>query len=382
VIKKILLSFILLLTSMKVFSQEVSYIGRSPRAQLMGDAFTAVADDEYTMFYNPAALGRTKGITFTPINPSFGATNFLGDTDRFKNFPKSDPSAIADRILNYPVSFQASAFPGFKLGNFGFNLFATSKTNMVLRNAIHPSLDADYRYDRGFIAGYAYNIGTGATSKKLGKTSIVRVTPGSRVSFGVAVKHINREGMTGQYDLFGTTLLNTINSGATSITDLKKALGYSKGKAWGVDLGTEYAYSTGTGVFTAGFSILDVGSTRFTKTEGTGDVPIQDMTINSGIAYKKSYGLLDYTLAADIRPLNSSIDISRKFHLGAEVSIPLVSVNAGWSEGYLSYGATVKLFPFKLSAGFYGVELGSKFREQEAKRLIVYLSLFDFSFDL
>ncbi|MBY0416126.1 MAG: hypothetical protein K2Q18_18280, partial [Bdellovibrionales bacterium] len=161
-----------------------------------------------------------------------------------------------------------------------------------------------------------------------------------------------------------------------------KALGYSKGKAWGVDLGAEYAYSAGNSLFTAGLSVLDVGSTRFTKTEGIGDVPKQDMTVNSGIAYKQDFGILDYTLAADIRPITSTIDLSRKFHLGAEVSLPVVTLNAGWSEGYISYGGTVKFWPFKLTAGFYGVELGTKFREQEAKRFIVYLSLFDFSFDI
>ena len=149
-----------------------------------------------------------------------------------------------------------------------------------------------------------------------------------------------------------------------------------------MDLGTEYAYSSGRNLLTAGFSILDVGDTQFKKTEGTGEVPQQDMTINTGVAFKQDYGIFDYTLSMDLRPLNSSIPFSRKFHMGMEVGIPLVTAYAGWSEGYVSYGASVKLWPVKLTAGFYGVEVGSKFREQEAKRLIVYLSLFDFSFDL
>ena len=373
---------ILFLNVYQVFGREVSYIGRSPRAQLMGDAFTAVADDEYTLFYNPASLGRNKEVSLTPLNPSFGGTNVLDDMDRFKDFPSSDPAAIADRILNYPVSLQASVFPGLKMGTFGLNLFASSKTNMILRNAIHPVLDIDYRYDRGFIAGFAYNIGKGASSSRIKKTSKTKVTSGSRLSVGIAVKNINREGIDDQYDLFGTTLLNKINSGATEINDLKEALGYSKGKAWGVDVGTEYAYSSGKNLFTAGLSVLDVGDTRFTKTQGTGDVPKQDMTVNTGIAFKQDYGLLDYTMAMDIRPLNSSIDVSRKFHLGTEISFPLITFNAGWSEGYLSYGGSVKFWPVKVTAGFFGVEMGSKFRQQEAKRFVVYLSLFDFSFDI
>lgn len=379
--KKFVLS-LFIFNSLGLGAQELPAIGRSPRAQLMGDAFTAVADDEYTLFYNPAALGRNKGVSLTPLNISIGGTNALGDTDRFKNFPERDPAAIADRILNYPVSLQASVFPGLKMGTFGFNLFASSKTNMVLLNAIHPILDIDYRYDKGFVTGFAYNLGSGAFSSRIKKTNKSKITSGKRLSIGVGIKHVNREGISDQFDLFGTTLLNKINSGATEIDDLKRALGYSKGKAWGVDLGTEFAYSSGRNLFTAGLSILDVGDMRFRRMEGTGEVPIQEMTINTGVAFKQDYGLFDYTLAADLRPLNSTIDFARKFHLGTEFSLPLVTLNAGWSEGYVSYGGSVKLWPVKLTAGFFGVELGSKFREQEAKRFVVYLSLFDFSFDI
>ena len=379
---KILLGASILLSTFVIQAQEVSYLGRSPRALLMGDAYTAIADDEYTLFYNPAALGRNKGVSFTPLAPSLGGTNALDDMDRFDNFPQKDPAAIAQRILNYPVTIQASIFPGLKLGTFGFNLFATSKTNIVLRNAIHPALDVDYKYDRGFVAGYAYNIGSGAFSQKIKKSNKEKLTSGRRISFGVAVKHMNRQGISDQYDLFGTKLLNKINSGATDIEDLKEALGYSKGKAWGVDIGSEYAISSGRSLLTAGFSILDIGDTQFTKTEGIGDVPLQEMRINTGVAYKQDFGFFDYTLSMDMHPLNATIPFGRKFHMGAELSLPLLTFHGGWSGGYLSYGATVKFWPLKVTGGFYGTEVGYKFKEQEAKRFIVYVSLFDFSIDL
>lgn len=379
---KRLIGLSILLASTSILSQEVFHLGRSPRALLMGDAYTAIADDEYTLFYNPAALGRNKGVSLTPLAPSVGGTNALDDMDRFKDFPKSDPTAIANRILNYPVTIQASIFPGLKMGQFGMSLFATSKTNIVLRNAIHPSLDVDYRYDRGFIAGYAYNIGSGAFAAKVKKSNKEKITSGRRISFGAAVKHMNRQGISDQFDLFGTTLLNKINSGSTDIEDLKEALGYSTGKAWGVDVGAEYAVSSGRSLLTAGISILDVGDTQFKRTEGTGDVPLQEMTINSGVAFKQDYGFFDYTLSMDMHPLNGDSSLGRKFHFGSELSLPLLTFHGGWSEGYLSYGATVKLWPFKVTGGFYGVEVGSKFKEQEAKRFIVYLSLFDFSIDL
>jgi hypothetical protein len=365
-------------------AQEVNYLARSPRALLMGDAYTAIADDEFTLFYNPAVLGRNKGVSFTLLDPTFGLTDALSELDRFKNFPSGAGAApkIANRILDFPIYLQAGIFPTLKMGQFGFTLFANNKSSLVLRNATNPELDINYKYDRGFIFGFAQNFGTGAFSSKAKKGAKSAVSAGTRLSVGMAIKHMNRQGLDNHFDLFGTTILSKINSGHTDINSLKNAFGYSTGKAWGFDLGGEYAISSGKSSLTSAISILDIGSTRFTKTEGTGEVPKQDMMINSGIAYKQDFGLFDYTLSADIHPMNSAIDFGRKFHFGTELSLPLVTFNVGWSEGYVSYGGTIKLWPIKITTGFYGVEVGSHFREQEAKRFILYVSLFDFSIDL
>ena len=106
------------------------------------------------------------------------------------------------------------------------------------------------------------------------------------------------------------------------------------------------------------------------------------MMINSGMSYKQDFGFFDYTLSADIHPMTGTTDFGRKFHMGAELSLPIINFDVGWNEGYVSYGASVKLWPIKITTGFYGVEVGSHYREQEAKRFILYLSLFDFSIDL
>ena len=375
------LLFLAIFFSTTLLASEVSYIARSPRALLMGDAYTAIADDEYTLFYNPAALGRNKGVAFTLFNPSFGVTDVLSEQNRFKSFPTTAP-LIANRLMEIPVYLQAGIFPTLKMGQFAFTLFANNKTSFVLRNATHPMLDLDYRYDRGFICGFAHNIGSGAFSTKAVKGGKSSTSAGNRLSIGFALKHMSRQGIKDQFDLFGTGLLSKINSGATSVAALKTALGYSTGKAWGFDLGTEYAISSGHTTLTSAISILDVANTRFQKTEGVADVPNQDMTINSGVALKQDFGIFDYTLSADLHPLNGPTDLGRKFHLGSEFSIPLLTVDLGLSEGYLSYGASVKLWPLKITAGFYGVEVGYHYKEEQAKRFILYLSLFDFSIDL
>lgn len=379
---KTLLFLLALLTISISSAREMNYLARSPRALLMGDAYTAIADDEFTLFYNPAALARNKGVSFTLLDPQMGFTDALSELDRFQNFPSS-ATGIANRIINFPIYIQAGAFPTLKMGPFGFSLFANSKTSIILRNPTNPELDINYKYDRGFVFGFAYNlIGSGATLTPSKKKSKASTTAGNRLSVGASVKHMNRQGLDGQFDLFGTTLLNKINSGASDIEALKDAFGYSAGAAWGFDLGAEYTISTGRSTITSAVSVLDVGDTHFTKTSGSGKVPKQEMMVNSGIAYKQDFGVFDYTLSADIHPMTAAIDFGRKIHLGTELSLPIITLNAGWNEGYLSYGGTIKVWPFKITTGFYGIEMGTHYREEEARRFVLYVSLFDFSIDL
>jgi hypothetical protein len=367
--------------SFAVSAKEFSYMARSPQALLMGDAYTAIADDEYTFFYNPAALGRNKGVSSSLLNPAIGLPDVYHDLSKFQKFPNT-AAGISGKIMEYPIYMQLGAFPTLKMSHFGITMFANNTTSLVLHNATHPMLDINYRYDRGFIMGAAYNVGTGAFSDKPKRVSKAKITAGTRWSTGFAIKHINRQGLQNQFDLFGTTLLNKISSGATDTAALKSALGYSTGDGWGFDVGTEFARTSGNTLFTAGLSILDIGDTHFSKTSGSAAIPKQDMSVNTGVAFKQDFTIFDYTLAADLHPITSSIAFARQVHLGIEASIPFVTAFGGWSEGYLSYGASVKLWPVKLTTGFYGVETGTKFRQQEAKRFVIYLSLFDFSIDL
>src|SRR5690606_19429823 len=117
-----------------------------------------------------------------------------------------------------------------------------------LENAIHPTLDIAYRYDRGFMFGYAYTFGKGG-GKKGGA--------GNQFSLGFAFKSMNRQGLEGSYDLFGTRLLEII-SNADDFKEIRRELGYSKGSGFGFDLGVENSFKGPVGTFTLGASLLDV----------------------------------------------------------------------------------------------------------------------------
>jgi len=367
-LKKIIL-FLILITSFPIYGQEVIHLGRSSKALLLGDAYTARADDEYTLFYNPAALARNSGLEVSPLNPQIGVTNALDEMDRFNDFPSSDAAAITDRIIGFPVYLQAGVFPGLKMASFGFNLFAQTRTSLLLQNSTHPQLDLDYRVDRGFVAGFAFNLGGSKSS-------------GMRTSLGISLKHSQREGVSGTFDLFGTELLNKIQSGVESVDDIRNALGWSEGKAWGVDIGFEQGWKSNFSELTWGASVLDVGDTRFRKTSGTADIPIQEMFVNAGVNFKQDFGIVAYSLSADIHPINSYLPFSRKLHLGLELDLPFVSLLGGISEGYISYGFEARFWPIKIIAGFYSSELGVELKEFEGKRGVFQLNLLDIDIDI
>lgn len=385
--KRIKVFILLIFVGLPLYAKEVRYLVRSPKALLMGDAYTAIAEDEYTLFYNPAALGRNAGLSFTPINPSIGATNALDDLNRFEDFPSRDTAAISDRVLGYPMYLQLGAFPNLKFGPFGFSAFIQNSTSMVLRNRVHPILDLDYRYDRGFILGYAYSIGKGGKKTPLGFgrkfTKKGQYSTGHRTSFGVAFKKINREGLDESYHLFGTELINVINSGdSDSFLDIRRGLGYSKGTGLGYDVGVEHVYGMPNSELSFGGSILDIGGTRFKRIDGNADIPVQEMIVNIGSAFRQKFTGFHYTLSLDLHPVNHYIDFGRKIHVGLEVGIPVVTAVAGWNGGYFSYGVELDLWPMKIIAGFYGVELGTSYKEEEGDRALIYLSFFDFSYDM
>jgi hypothetical protein len=374
--KSIFVIFLFTLFTLPTTSaNEFRYLMRNPRALLMGDAFTAVADDNYTLFYNPASLGKNDELQLYPLNGVFGFTNVLDDLDRFENFP-SQATEIASRVMDYPLYTNLGTTPGLKIGGFGINLFANSTASIALRNQIHPFLDIDYRYDRGFVMGYAHSFGSG------GKRVKGRLTAGQRISVGASFKHITREGMDESFSFFGPELLNAV-SGAEGYSEIRRRLGYSIGKGYGVDAGAEYGLAFSNVHVTTGFSVLDIGDTKFKRTEGFKKLPRQKMAMNWGAAFRQDFLLFDYTLAVDMHPINyESIDTMTKLHLGAEVGLPLLRFYTGWNGGYFSYGAKVKLWPVSLSAGFYGVEVGPGYNKQKGSRGLLYLELFDIDVDM
>lgn len=359
----------------------VQRLMESPKATLLGGAFTARADDEYTLFYNPAALGRNVGFKLNPLNINISGSNIINDRDRFNDLPNT-VEGVVDRLAEYPVHVNIGTTPSFKMGSFGFNLYANSKTDMLITNALDPEIHINSNNDKGFITGLAFGFGRGQITTDDVPSFRKKRVNGYRMSFGVGVKYIDRTSISATESLFSPGLYDLITNGDADLKALKNYFGESRGKGLGVDLGTEYTVTSGRTNFVAGVSLLDVGDTSFSRKSGTREIAAQKMSLNSGLSLRQDFTLFDVILSTDIQGLNQSRDFMQKFHFGAEFAFPFISLYSGFSEGYLSYGVSAHIFPVKVTAGFSSREFGQEYKSRRSKEFVATVSLFNFSFNL
>lgn len=370
-----------LLFSKNLLALPVQRLMESPKGTLLGGAFTARADDEYTLFYNPAALGRNEGFKLNPLNINISGSNIIDDRDRFENLPDT-VEGVTSRLAEYPIHINLGATPSFKMGSFGFNLFANSKTDMLITNALDPEIHINSNNDKGFITGIAFGFGRGQISTDDVPGFRKKRVNGYRMSFGLGVKYIDRTSIRATESLLSPGLYNLITNGNADLKTLKSYFGESRGKGLGVDLGTEYTLTSGRSNFVASLALLDVGDTSFSRKSGTRSIASQKMTLNSGLSWRQDCTLFDLIVSTDIQGLNQNRDFMQKFHFGTELAFPIISLYSGFSEGYLSYGVSAHIFPVKVTAGFNSREFGEKYKSRKSKEFVATVSLFNFSFNL
>jgi hypothetical protein len=339
------------------------YLKRSPKALLLGDAYTARATEDHTLFYNPASLGRHKGLSFYPINVAATATNLVDDADRFNDIP-DDPVKLSELLLNYPVHLGVGGAPGLKFAKFGVAAILNVETNALLSNRHHPVLDLEYRYDNGFVTGMAFQIGK---------------TNSGTVHLGLAAKYIKRRGLADRFSLMSTRILNAIDD-TDDYKQVLDTLGYSVDNSWGGDIGLEYHKESGSSSFTWGISALNIGM-QFKTLEQNTSIAEHSMLARTGLAYNVDTSFAGFTFSLDVHPLNVPVPFMQMFHLGFELDFPLINLYAGYNGVAPSYGIELDLFAFRIIAGFYSEEIGSQNFSVTSDRFLIYASLLDFSFD-
>lgn len=380
--KRLALILLLGAWSAAAWAEERPVMIRGARALGMGDAFTALADDQNVFFYNPAGSVQRTGALFTlvdvPVTVSqdfIKTVNFIDDnkTD-LENFDKLSSDEQAD-LINKIMTEMVRLRPTFGLGlpnvsflsgptenqwHWGGGLF--SQVSGILGFApdvVTPSLYYDINADivpmatlskrikMPFLPG---NLGLGATGKFLTRAQ----AKDSHVSFL-------------QLDSYSGPPLQP-------------------GHGLGLDLGLLYQPIRSLNI---GATLMDAGGTQITyKAVDAQDGFEARPEMTDGIAQRLNIGLAwspekigigsfalplhgRLLLAADVKDLLNSdsktfLDgnvvadsAGKHIHLGAEYRWWLFQFRGGANQGYATAGVGMNLSAVKLDYAFFSDEQGA-----------------------
>lgn len=381
--KKILLAVLMLGTAGIAPAVERPMTVRGARALGMGDAFTALADDQNVFFYNPAGIVQRTGSALTLLDLPITVGNdvkkiidFISDNeDDLNNFDTLLPARQAE-LINQINRELVSLRPTFGLGApnlsylsgpigggffWGAGLFGQADGRVgFVYDVITPSLYYDINVDVSprVIAAKHFeglpilpgHLGVGATLKYVQRGQ----ASDSRVSFL-------------QLDSYDTPP-------------------FQRGKGHGIDLGALYQPTSRINVAA---TWMDFGGTQIkfdakaaedgfdAKPARTEGIP---QRLNVGVAWtpaKLGIGPIGLptgdrlTLAADVRDIlnedsKTFLDggliadsAGKHIHLGAEYRWWFLRFRAGANQGYATAGLGIDIPVLKLDYAFFSDEEGA-----------------------
>lgn len=317
------------------------------RAQSMGNTGVASASDAVSaMFYNPAALARSKKVSAEFFSPQVEiSTGALGRTDRHVSLEKA--KAELQKKPAKTSSVGGSLYPNIHAQNFNFGVLMSGQGSSYLDgNTLH--------YRSRYLVMPTLGISIGLL--------------GGRWKLGFAARAIQL----------------TANDRSAPVT--QAGTGYTidadEGFGVGLDAGTLLTLPM-AGLPTIGFVARNVGDTSFggggLVKVASGSVNRPDklkMTYDGGIAFFPKLGRKStLTFAADYRDILNVTDTAtmRRVNLGLEFSASdIFFFRAGVSRGYWTAGLGLASRYGSLDLGSYGEELDAKgFRKKEDRRISI-----------
>jgi len=327
---------------------------RGARAQAMGNAFVGLADDEQALFYNPAGLGGNQQFTFHYAVGDVGISTDIvkAYTDGSSGFAGLDADTL-DLLMGKNIYGGGTFTSTLMIPSFAIAFVGDAQFGLSSQNKAFPQQTLGYQFTNGIQAAVGFSVLKARKNK-------------NDLRFGIGAKLLARRG--GYYLLPGTTMLNM---GTTTIGEIVG----NYGRGIGLDLGTQYVYKPSKNVrMSFGASYMDIGDTSF----GEKAAPITG-NLTLGVAGQFTYGLTKLTATYDYRHILDRTDWRKKNHLGLEVGLPLISLYGGVNEVFLTYGAALDLWLFRLTAYSYAIEHGSFIYQNSERRYAARLAL---KFDL
>ncbi|MEK6683872.1 MAG: conjugal transfer protein TraF [Nitrospirota bacterium] len=352
------LVLLIVLLPWPVAADELPLFYKGLRPLGMGGAFTAVADDENAMFYNPAGLNQIEGFGGAEVLDPFievskNTLDFIKDLQDVSDAnTDAEQTALAadllDEWLGEHLHLRAGVFPNLTFHNFGIGVLGQAVVDFEVHNPLGSNtLEARGGYDIALVASGAYAF-------------TVRENP---LRIGATAKIIQRQLSDQTY----TTRQLVEQDGFDPTDDLQT------GNGFGLDLGAIYSLPVLLEP-SFGVSIQNIADTKL------GDAGKLEQQLNLGAVIHPPVGFGKLLVAVDIvdatHQLGKDSDLARRLHAGIEYRLPVVlAIRAGLYQGYPSYGLTADFWFLKLVAAAYTEEIGAYAGQQPDRRYAAQLSL-------
>ena len=338
---------------------EPAFIRESIRARGMGNAFTAAANDEMLLFYNPAALRSVYYNMYEVVG--FNTTT----NENTINLGKSSSGfstigSLAGKKIYNEVNLGLLSHVNSR---FGWSFFSNGLLDIQVRNPIIPYLETKAYVQTGLAGGMAWSF------------------LDFQLDLGLGVKLVQRSGIDTKLHIFDEAIIEFTEDQKT--TKLQKK--FASKAAFAPDAGVIYHFDSYHNMEPkVALSLQNIGGLDF---EGAGKVP---MTMNIGVSTESEFNGFDMILAADYRDLADSQEMISKGNIMTERNIKigvefgwqklfnghhLISFRAGRNGPYNSVGWSMNLFGFKVDFAKYSEEIGGYAGELEDKRTSLQVSL-------
>lgn len=342
---------LVLLTSASSFGAALYEYNRPVRALGMGGVYLNFVKDTDAPTINPAALGYVTGIAVEVANIGLGI-NGVETIESYQNSTAVNSASDYDQFFGKKIRLGGNARVSAVMPNFGLSLYDDAQVSMILRNTAFPNIDMTFFNDYGLVVA--------------GSATIAPLT-----SLGFSFKRINR---WGGYQTVGLSTIAAGNADALKDEFENKGVGY----------GGDLAIMTKVpGRFSPSFSIVwqDVGSTAFTKTAGNDTPPRIKDNLQAGVGLLLDLPGIDLSGGFEYRHINDTgVQIGKKLHTGFELSLPLIDLRVGSSQGYSTLGAGFSFLFINVDAAMFKTEAGEYPGQTPEDQILLSLSI-DLSVD-
>lgn len=336
------------------YSEEFDFFYRGVRPLGMGDAFTAIADDENAAFYNPAGLDSVKEgrIELFPLLVEISSNttdliNDLGDIDT------DDVATTTDTLRKHigkPQHVRTSFFPNYTRHNLEFGVLASARFDGEVHQPSFPFVDVDGGADAGVVLALARGF-----DARGGK---------DRLKLGVTGMYVQRKGLSRRY-----TAVDIADRDYDFQDDMKT------GNAFGITVGAIYALNKTFLKPSIGIVVQNAGDMDFGSEVGK-----VEQSINVGVALSDFIWKFPFRFALDYKDLTNNLgddkDKGKRIYLGAELDLlKMLSIRAGLNQGYASFGAEFRLWIIKIAYARYNEEVGAYAGQKKDERQILQITI-------